>query len=150
MSCILKSLWFNQYNTFFFTEYFKSISICLMFLNCNSVGVLLQLRERIHKIELLWPPFCFESDRVWCYWPLNVWAATWQNQQNGCAPSEDSDQSGLIRVFAVCMKKDWVLSYPLSAPRRLWSDWADAHADLSLRSALTHFVAFVISRLILV
>ena len=30
-----------------------------------------------------------------------------------CAPSEDSDQPGhppsLIRVFAVCMKKHWVL-----------------------------------------
>ena len=25
--------------------------------------------------------------------------------------------------FAVCMKKAWVLSYPLSAQRRLWSDW---------------------------
>ena len=35
-----------------------------------------------------------------------------------CAPSEDSTQPGhlpsLVRVFAVCMKKDWVLSYPLS------------------------------------
>ena len=28
-------------------------------------------------------------------------------------------------VFAVRMKKAWVLSYPLSAQRRLWSDWAD-------------------------
>ena len=26
------------------------------------------------------------------------------------------------------MKKPWVLSYPLSAQRRLWSDWADAHS----------------------
>ena len=38
-----------------------------------------------------------------------------------CAPSEDSDQPGhppcLIRVFAVPMKKTWVLSYPLSAQR---------------------------------
>ena len=24
------------------------------------------------------------------------WAATWQNQQKGCAPSEDSDQTGRI------------------------------------------------------
>ena len=24
----------------------------------------------------------------------NIWAATWQNQQNECAPSEDSDQPG--------------------------------------------------------
>ena len=56
-----------------------------------------------------------------------IWAATWQNQQNGCAPSEDSDQPGhppsLIRVFAPCMKKALVLSYKLSAQRRLWSDW---------------------------
>ena len=63
----------------------------------------------------------------------------WQNQQDDCAPSEDSDQPGhlpsLIRVFAVRMKKAWVLSYQLSAKRRLWSDWADAQADLSLRWA---------------
>ena len=53
------------------------------------------------------------------------------------APSIDSDQPGhpptLIRVFAVCMKKAQVLSYPLSTQRSLWSDWADAQADLSLR-----------------
>ena len=58
----------------------------------------------------------------------NIWAATWQNQQNDCAPSEDSDQPGhppsLIRDFAVRMKKAWVRSYPLSAQRRLRSDWA--------------------------
>ena len=40
---------------------------------------------------------------------------TWQNQQNECAPSIDSDQPGhlpsLIRVFPpVCMKKAWVHS----------------------------------------
>ena len=56
-----------------------------------------------------------------------------------CALSEDSGQPGhprsLIRVFAVRMKKAWVLSYPLSAQRRPWSDWADAQADLSLRWA---------------
>ena len=46
------------------------------------------------------------------------------------------------------MKKSWALSYPLSARRRLWSDWADAKADLSFRWAHTHFVGFVMSRLI--
>ena len=50
---------------------------------------------------------------------------------------KDSDQPGnppsLIRVFAVRVKKACVLSYPFSAQRRLWSDWADAQADLSLR-----------------
>ena len=61
-----------------------------------------------------------------------------------CAPSENSDQPGhppsLIRVFVVRMKIAWVLSYPLNAQRRLWSDWADAQADLSLRWAHSHFV----------
>ena len=55
-----------------------------------------------------------------------------------CAPSEDSDQPGhppsLIRVSAVRLKRNWVLSYPLSAQRRLWSDWVDAQAHLSLHS----------------
>ena len=43
-----------------------------------------------------------------------------------CAPTEDSDQPGhpasLIRVFAVRMKKEWVLSYTQSAQQRLWSE----------------------------
>ena len=68
-----------------------------------------------------------------------------------CAPSEDSDQPrhppSLIRVFAVRMKEAWFLIYPLSAQRRLWSDWADAQADLSLRWAHSHFVGFVTRRL---
>ena len=82
---------------------------------------------------------------------VHYWAATWQNQYNVCAPGEYSDKPGpppsLIRVFAVRMKKPWVLNYPLSTQRRLWSDWADAQADLSLRWAHTHFVGFVMSRL---
>ena len=75
-----------------------------------------------------------------------------KNNKMICAPSEDSDQPGhqpsLIRVFAVHMKKAWVLSYPLSAQQRLWSDWADAQTDLSLRWAQTHFVGFVTSMFI--
>ena len=71
------------------------------------------------------------------------------NQQNERAFSEDSGQLGhppsLIRVFAVRMKKAWALNYPLSAQRRLWSDCANAQADLSLRWAHTHFVGFVLS-----
>ena len=63
-----------------------------------------------------------------------------------CAPSEDSDQPrhppSLIRVFVVHMKKHWVLIYPLSALRRLWSDWVGAQADLSLRWAHRSFCWF--------
>ena len=62
-------------------------------------------------------------------------ASSWQNQQRGCAPSEDSDQPGhppsLMRVFAVSMKKAWVLSYPSSTQGSLWS----VQSDLSLRWA---------------
>ena len=42
-----------------------------------------------------------------------MWAATWQTQENGCAPSEDSNQPGhppsLIRVFACAQ---WVAKDP--------------------------------------
>ena len=74
-------------------------------------------------------PFCrlmttWATSSVGWEWAGKIrWAATWQNQQSDCASSEDSDQPGhppsLIRVFAVRMKKVWVLSYPLSAQRRL-------------------------------
>ena len=70
-----------------------------------------------------------------------------------CVPSEDSDQPGhlasLVSVFAVRMKKAWVLSYPLSAQRRLRSDWVDAQADPSLHWAHSHFVGFIMRWLIL-
>ena len=63
-----------------------------------------------------------------------------------CAPSEDSDQPGhspsLIRVSAVRLKQNWVLSYPLRAQRRCWSDWGDAQADLSLCRAQKSFCWF--------
>ena len=82
-----------------------------------------------------------------------IWTKTWQNQQNGCASSEDSDQPGhphtLIRGFAVRMKKPWVLSYPLSAQQRFWSNWAAAQADLSLCWAQARFDVFVMLWLIL-
>ena len=64
-----------------------------------------------------------------------------------------TDQLGhrpsLIRVVAVRIKKPWILSYPMRVLRRLWSDCADAQADLCLRWAHSHFVDFVMSRLIL-
>ena len=44
--------------------------------------------------------------------------------------------------FAVCMKNHWVLSYPLRALQRLWSDWAVAQADPSLRWAQRSFCSF--------
>ena len=93
-------------------------------------------------------------DELYCEYPLNLYKNEPPNDKTNkvaCAPSEDTDQPGhppaLIRVFAVRMKKSWVLSYLLSAQRRLWSDWADAQADLSLRWAHSHFVGFVMRRL---
>ena len=68
--------------------------------------------------------------------------AKWAGTQDflyktACAPSEDSDHTAyprrLIRVISVRLKKLWNLGYPQNAPRRLWSDCADAQTDLSLR-----------------
>ena len=175
--------------------------------------------------------FCLSVYRSvkWMFRDVHIRAASWQNQQNDCAPSEDSDQPGhpvtltfpcdlnysvtrsighlhmtamynipirfsyylslyktatcltqttasiftpkillnsqrnepphdktnkmsvrpaktqislgirpVWSVMAVHMKKAWVLSYPLSTQWRLWSDWADAQADLSLCWAYIH------------
>ena len=93
----------------------------------------------------------------------HIWAVSWQNQQNDCVPSEDSDQPGhppsLIppsqrRLRSVRMKKAWILatywahSEDSDQPGHpLWSDWADAQADMSLRWAHNHFVGFVMRRI---
>ena len=57
-------------------------------------------------------------------------------------PAKTQISLGSRPVFVVRMKKAWVLSYPLSSQRRLWSDWADAQADLSLRWAHRSFCWF--------
>ena len=54
----------------------------------------------------------------------------------------------LIRVFAVRLMGSWGPKLSSCGQRRLWSDWADAQADLSLRWAHTHFVGFVMRWLI--
>ena len=53
-------------------------------------------------------------------------------------------------VFAVRMKEAWVLGHPLSAQRRLWSDHSEDGCPVWSESSLahTHFVGFVMSRLI--
>ena len=54
-----------------------------------------------------------------------------------CAPSEESDQPGnlpsLVRVFAVRSKCSRGPNVSSCGQRRLWSDWANAQADLRLR-----------------
>ena len=54
---------------------------------------------------------------------LLKWAASCQNQQNGMRTQRRIrsawDPPSLIRVFTVQMKKAWVLSYPMSAQKRL-------------------------------
>ena len=61
---------------------------------------------------------CYPETRITIHEPPHD-----KTNKMACAPSEDSDQPGhppsLIRVFAVRMKKPWVLSYPVSAERRL-------------------------------
>ena len=55
------------------------------------------------------------------------WGSARQNQQNACAPSEDSYQPG----HPLCAQ--WVAKDPnfFHADSVDWSDWADAQADLS-------------------
>ena len=61
-----------------------------------------------------------------------------------CAPSEDSDQPGhsVIRVFAVCMKKAWGLSYSTDRTAKTLIRLGECQADLSRRWAHMPFYWF--------
>ena len=93
--------------------------------------ILAQLTQQVRKRVSL-----YEAGFFLLFWSILV--ASWPNKM-ACAPSEDSDQPrhppSLIGVFAVRMKKAWVLGYLLSTQHGLWSDWADAQAYLSLHWA---------------
>ena len=84
---------------------------------------------------LVWNIHSKEKKSVLC----NIYCKLDKTNKMAYAPSEDLDQPGhppsRVRVFAVHLKKAWVLANPLSAQQTLWSDWAEAQADLSLRCA---------------
>ena len=107
------------------------------------------MHQNKHTYFSFWHVCCMRVTKLY-----SIWAATWQNQQSDYAPSEDSDQPGhppsLFRVIVVRLMGSKGSKLSSCGQRRLWSDWADAQADLSLRWAHTHFVGFVMSRLICV
>ena len=70
---------------------------------------------------------------------------TWQNQQNECAPSKDSDHLGIRQVWSESsLHAHWVAKDPrfLHADSEDWSDFAGR--------THRHIVGFVMSQLILV
>ena len=72
----------------------------------------------------------------------SFYTSLYENQQNDCAPSENSDQPGhppsLIRVFAVRMKKAWILT-----THRAHSEDSDQAGRIR-----SHFVGFHIHKLL--
>ena len=90
-----------------------------------------------------------------------IWASKWQNQQNHLWAQRWLRSVwasiSLIRIFAICMKKYWVLIYQLSGQQRLirldrcqgcWSDWRMPRLIWVLAGHTEHFVGFVVLRLI--
>ena len=51
----------------------------------------------------------------------------------------------ILGIHPVWSEKSWVRDYPLSVQRRLWSDWANAQADLRLRRAHVSFCLFCLA-----
>ena len=86
-----------------------------------------------------WRWFSLQIDAGSVYNFLNIYIA-W------CLANEPRNDK--TNKISVCPAKTQIsLGYPLSPQRRLWSDWVDAQADLSLRWTHTHFVGFVMRRL---
>ena len=100
----------------------------LVLLCCGSVVIAFE-RERIQTWNIFLlvvhiSSVCFLNN-IMCFLHAQPSSEPPHDKTNemACAPSEDSDQprhpSSQIRVLAVRMKKHWVLTYLLSAQRRL-------------------------------
>ena len=86
------------------------------------------IRPRTHPQTNFWfRTFCYKKEEK-----KSKRATAWQNHQNNVHPAK-----------TVRTKKLWVLSFPLSAQERLWSDCVDVQTDLSLRWA--HIILLVLS-----
>ena len=105
-----------------------------------------KMHLQITKAKISLPSFIFSR--------VTISASTWQTYNIACAPSKDSDQPwhppSLIRVFAVCMKKAWVLYYPLITQQRLirLGGWMPRLIWV-FTGRTCHFVGFVMRWLIL-
>ena len=126
---------------FFFLQLMRSLSVVLLFVLYLLLSIYLTNCSFLSYLRFL-------VSLTQCTY---TWAASWQNQQCGCEPSKDSDQPGhppsLIRVFPVRSMGSQGPKLCSCGQRRLWSDWANAQADLSLRWAHHHIVGFVMRRL---
>ena len=105
-----KSFFFEQ----FFSSFTNVILKLIIGLQCQEswlrmVMNLLECRDGRRPMKASWCSlilvlFLSNNRNTWNI----IWAAAWQNQQNECAHSEDSDQPGhppsLIRVFPVRSK----------------------------------------------
>jgi hypothetical protein len=80
-----------------------------------------------------------------------IWASPWKNQHNGFASSMDSDQPAhprsLIRIHAVRYQFLYFLGF-VSEQHGSWSDCTDAQVGLDPCWSQTHYVGFVVTRLI--
>ena len=102
-----------------------SVGIVILRLKCNVPSI-------INKIRQVFTWYRSYTQTLSLFVPQHN-----KTDKMSCAPSLDQPEhpQNLIRVSPDCMKNPSVLSYPLSAWRRPWSDWMDAQAYLSLRWA---------------
>ena len=129
----------------------------------NIAKMLSMIKTSFHDAYLLVEKWCM------CIFQGRIWSFTVHGSQNcknlsfliaykryeplhdkpnkmTCAPSEDSDQPGhpssLIRVVTVRSVGSLGPNTSSCGQWRLWSDWADAQADLSLPWAHRSFCWF--------
>ena len=100
------------------------------------------LRCRFFRRRIFFSPLVFAKQ--YFFVPKTFFFAFGDNceRQRETCSNQPGHPSSLIRVFAIRMKKSWVLSYPLSAQQRFRSDWADIQADPSLQWAHRSFCWF--------
>ena len=120
--------------SFYFTYIFQSVCIFFFFFFFFNVFLLLLLSEYNFSIILMtnnsseivfctcWLTWC----KLNCYHEKN----TLIEPQYDKIKKNPAHQPSLIRVFAVHLKKHWVLCYPLSAQQRLVSEgWSESSLD---------------------
>ena len=96
-SILLSSIWFSSNNHF---DCLASLTTYPLFSPTFSAAI---YASKLFVFLVYWMRLPVLLPWIW----MVIWAATWQNQQNECASSEDSDQPGIHPVCSESSLSAW-------------------------------------------
>ena len=148
--CVIQSVVVGdkqKINSVFWTQFYSQIPVintCIQFIKLKQLFIKQKKLSRSNKTPTKNVTKILMARQEWNELPHD------KTNETTVHPAKTQVSLGMVPVwpvFTVCSMGSLGLKLSSCRQRRLWSDWVDAEADLSLRWAHSHFAGFVTRRL---